>query len=1002
MSRILFDRSGPPSRSGAGSGESELWHRDLMEAIADLIWETAADGRLTYVSSGIQKLLGYVPDEVIGREYSVLMPLGMPQCLAESLRSKLVGPAGICRLETTLQRKDGECINVDATVSSVVSGEVVVGYRGIVRDISDLKGTEASLKKSELLLSNALALSRAAPWEYDVVSGRFKFNDMFYALFGTTVEEVGGYEMLPADYAARFMYADDAPRVANEIKAAVENPDPNYSRDIQHRFRYADGRTGILAVKIRVLKDESGRTIKTYGVNQDITEHKRMEEELSLSKAIRASAVECSLEGILIVDPQMRVSYFNNVFVDMWRVPRDIELGNDAALLAHAAAQVPDTQSFLERVQHLYTNPAEVAHDKLELKDGRVFDRDTVSLYGADGSYLGRAWFFRDATERTQAEQALRESEENFRAIFSTVREGIFVIDPERGTFVEVNASGSAMFGYSREDIIGSPVSMLAIGEASATLESACRDTRHVPMDQVVEYDWRCRRRTGETFWAAVSLQQGPFRGQQLVFATVWDITERKKAEATILQMACYDSLTGLLNRRVFVEELEKAIARTERSGRHLAVLYLDLDHFKDVNDILGHRIGDLLLKEVSRRLRAHVRATDVVARVGGDEFAIMVMDLADPEDAGLLGQKLLRALEEPYVTLGNEVRSGTSIGIAVYGAESPGADSLITHADVALYRAKAEGRGTFKFFTEAMDREVKARVSLARELRTAIAENQLELYYQPQVDLVTGSIQGVEALVRWNHPRRGLVGPQEFVEAAEQAGLIIDLGRWVMDEACKQARAWMDAGLSPGVLAINISALQFRTAGELEKDVTRVQSKYALPPRMLELELTETVLMDASRRHGETLQRLRDRGVRISIDDFGMGYSSLDYLRCFPVDRVKIAQNFIADLEQGQGDRAIVRAALGLARELGLGVIAEGIETVGQLALLRSWGCREGQGFYFAVPQPAAQMTELLRQGRPLVASAEWRAKYAGSDAANGDDETEVGPDGLGRSSSP
>jgi EAL domain-containing protein (putative c-di-GMP-specific phosphodiesterase class I) len=288
----------------------------------------------------------------------------------------------------------------------------------------------------------------------------------------------------------------------------------------------------------------------------------------------------------------------------------------------------------------------------------------------------------------------------------------------------------------------------------------------------------------------------------------------------------------------------------------------------------------------------------------------------------------------------------------------------------VALYRAKAEGRGTFQFFTEAMDREVKARVSLARELRKAITDDELELYYQPQVDLVTGEIRGVEALVRWNHPRRGLVGPDEFVEAAERAGLIIDLGRWVMREACRQASAWAEMGVAPGLVAINISALQFRTSGELEKDISRVLEKYAVPPQMLELELTETVLMDASRRHAETLQRLRDRGVRIAIDDFGMGYSSLDYLRCFPVDRIKIAQNFIADLEQGQGDRAIVRAALGLARELGLGVIAEGIEAVGQVALLRSWGCREGQGFYFARPEPAAQMTEMLRTRRFLAGS--------------------------------
>ncbi len=974
--RTFYDDAGRPLRSVGtvlditerrktqlALAASEKRYRDLVESISEMIWEADEHGRLTYVSPAIEKLLGYRPEEIIGKPFSYLMRPFETARVSEQMRGDLARKEASYGIESALLRKDGTEIAVESSIAPVYEGGQIVGYRGMAHDISDRKRTEARLKKSEMQLANALALSRAAPWEYDVASNRFTLNDMVYAIFGTSAEQIGGYQMSPAEYAERFVYPDDIPVVAGEVQIALETSDPDYSRELVHRFVHASGETGTLAVQVRVFQNESGRTIKTYGVIQDISQRRRMEEELSLSKALGATAIECSPEGILIVDANMRMISYNHVFMEMWRIPKQLmEASGITPWLKCLSAQIKDPDAYLARVHHLYDNPSETAHDKLELTDGRIFERDSVALYDENGKYLGRAWFFRDITERERAEQALRDSEQNFRAIFSTVRESIFVTELETGKFVEVNPSGCQMFGYSRDELIGADIGMISSGEPPYTLNDALKQRHGNLTDETTEFDWHCRKRDGTLFWAAVSLERGMFRGRERIFATLWDVTERKKAEDTILQMACYDPLTGLLNRRIFLDELERAIAQTDRADDHLAVLYLDLDHFKDINDILGHRVGDLLLKEVSGRLQAHVRKRDTVARFGGDEFAVIMSALDGPEDAALLSQKLLEVLEKPYFIRGNEIRSGTSIGIATYGSDSPDAESLITHADVALYRAKAEGRGTLRFFTESMAREVKSRVSLATELRTAISAGELELFYQPEVDLETGDIMGLEALLRWNHPTRGLVSPGAFVKSAEDAGIIIDLGRWVLWEACRQTREWMDMQIAPGFVAINLSALQFKTPGELEKDIGIALANFRLPPQMLELELTETVLMDASRRNSETLHRLRNKGVRISIDDFGTGYSSLDYLRRFHVDRVKIAQNFVGDIETVPGVRAIVRAALGLARELGLGVIAEGIETQEQLDLLKSWGCREGQGYYLARPLRALDVAQLLR----------------------------------------
>jgi diguanylate cyclase (GGDEF)-like protein len=454
--------------------------------------------------------------------------------------------------------------------------------------------------------------------------------------------------------------------------------------------------------------------------------------------------------------------------------------------------------------------------------------------------------------------------------------------------------------------------------------------------------------------------------------AFVRDITERKQSESYIHHLARHDGLTGLPNRHVFVDAVGDAIMRTRRDGKVLAVLYLDLDHFKDINDTLGHPVGDLVLKEVAARLLAEARATDTVARFGGDEFAILQAGLADAGDAAAFAERILASLSAPFFLDGNEIRTGTSVGIALYDAANGDVEKLLTQADVALYRAKAEGRGTFRYFTESMDVEVHTRVRLGTELRHALAAGQLFLVYQPQVEVSSGRIVGVEALLRWQHPERGLISPSEFIPIAEKTGLIVAVGQWVLREACRQARSWLDAGIAPTLMAVNLSGLQFKSPHELESRIAQVLAESGVAPQNLELELTESMLMDASQEHNDVLLRLRASGLRLAIDDFGTGYSSLDYLRRFPVDRIKIAQNFIAEMTSNNGDAAIVKAALSLARELHLPAIVEGVETAEQLALLRAWGCLEVQGYYFARPMLPDAIAQLLRVGVIVPAALE------------------------------
>jgi diguanylate cyclase (GGDEF)-like protein/PAS domain S-box-containing protein len=561
----------------------------------------------------------------------------------------------------------------------------------------------------------------------------------------------------------------------------------------------------------------------------------------------------------------------------------------------------------------------------------------------------------------------IQESERRFRGLLEAAPDAMVVVN-QVGDIVLLNVQAEKQFGYRRDELLGQKVkNIIPEGFAERLVADSLRSVAEVLAQQIgTGIELTARRKDGSEF--PIELMLSPLESAEgiLVTAAIRDISKREAAEAKIIEVARTDVLTTLPNRMAFIEQLGMAFATAKRGGTPLALLFLDLDSFKDINDTLGHPMGDKLLKLVAERLRHDVRASDFVARLGGDEFAILQGGAADPADAGILAAKICKDLKSPCQLEGNTIRITVSIGICIFDAGLAEPVDMLTQADLALYRAKEAGRDRFTFHSEDLDRIVQERVSITEDLRAALERGgELEVYYQPQVEMVSGRIVGVEALVRWNHPKRGQIMPSDFIEIAEKTGGITALGHWVLDESCRQMSRWCNEGIAPPVIAVNVSAVQLKTNLAFDKEIAGILAKWGLRPSELELELTESVLMETTQERRGLLEHIRQSGVRISIDDFGTGYSSFNYLRNYQINRLKIAQQFIFGLPGDSGDIAITRATLSLAGEFRIEVIAEGVETAEQAAFLVSLGCKYAQGYYFSRPVPADSVTLLLRQGR-------------------------------------
>jgi diguanylate cyclase (GGDEF)-like protein/PAS domain S-box-containing protein len=593
---------------------------------------------------------------------------------------------------------------------------------------------------------------------------------------------------------------------------------------------------------------------------------------------------------------------------------------------------------------------------------------------GRFGSYeLMRA--LRNAIERKKIEESLFIEKERAQVTLNCIADAVICTDLA-GNISFLNPIAERMTGWLMIEALGRP-----LAEVLRIIDATTRETAPNPMAVAsaqnavgaLPADCILIGRDGHEVFiedsvAPIHDRSGLVDGSVLVFR---DVTVARALAARVAHLAEHDSLTGLPNRLLLNDRLDQAIARAHRNSGKIAVLFLDLDGFKHVNDSLGHAIGDKLLQSVARQLQECVRAPDTISRQGGDEFLVMLQDVQDERGAEAAAKRVLKALAGTHSIDGHELKVTASVGVSLYPDDGLDSGTLIKGADAAMYQAKASGRHTYRFFKPEMNVHAVNRQSIEEDLQCALKRDGLVLHYQPKINFATGAITGAEALLRWMHPKRGLIPPAQFISIAEDSGLIVPIGVWVLREACQQAQAWSDAGLPSIDIAVNVSALQLRDK-EFVDELFAILDETGLDPLRLELEVTESALMRSAEFVAPVLRALKERGVRVAVDDFGTGYSSLSYLQEFTVDAIKIDQSFVRRITSFPDDTTIVSAIIRLGRSLKLQVIAEGVETAEELAFLKSQDCDEAQGFYFSRPMPAEQFaqhleTHIAREARPL-----------------------------------
>ena len=952
---IVRDITGQHQAKQALSSSEQRFRTIFEQAAVGVALIESRSGRFLRINQRYCDMVGYTMEEMTdGRTFrEITHPDDLPEDL-DNVASMLAGEIGQFSREKRYVHRNGSIVWVNLTASATwQSHEEPGNYIAVVVEITERKRAEAALQESEQQLRT---LINATP---DIIcfkdgQGRwleaneadlklFSLGDVDYR--GKTDRELA--EFTDPLYRDAFFGCEASDEQAWQTEGGCR---------CEEIISKPDGTTRVYDVIKVPLYEDNGTRKGLIVLGRDVSERKRVEQQLARADSEWTQAMDQFGDAIYLLDMEQHLLRANTAFYQMSGLDPEQSLGRSIVELMHPQGEeelCPICRILEERVETAITLEANDVHNP----DKKPIEVKLKLVRDASGIETGMLISLHDLSHSRQVEERLRLAA----SVFENTDEGVIITD-SNGNILDVNHAFSQIQGYSREEVIGENPRLFKSGHHD---QSFYRDLWHSLTETG---HWRGemwnRRKNGELFpkWQTInSVVDG--NGNLTHYVGIFsDITHIKQSQEKLDHLGHHDALTDLPNRLLLNERLDQAIKHAERHDTLLAVIFLDLDNFKHINDSLGHPVGDQLLQEVARKLLLATRQDDTVARIGGDEFVLLLEDIGKPENAGIAAQKLAAVFAEPFQLEQQAIRITASLGICICPQDGKDSATLLRNADSAMYRAKEEGRNTYQFYTEELTRNAFERVSLENNLRQAIEKEQLRLLYQPQFELQSGRIIGLEALIRWVHPELGTISPARFIPLAEESGLIHPIGEWVLRTACRQGRQWQQQGIDFGRIAVNIAGPQLQR-GNLVNEVIAVLDETQLPTDRLELEVTEGFIMQQAGSAITQLQALRELGLTLSIDDFGTGYSSLSYLKQLPIHKLKIDQSFVRDIPDDRNDMAIADAIIAMGKSLGLRVIAEGVETEAQAEFLKQAGCQEGQGYLYSKPITAEAVEALITE---------------------------------------
>ena len=901
----------------------------ILETIKSAVIVSDMDGRIRVVNRGAEQLLGYRADELREAHLRQVFARGDSQTTAQFLNSQ-----GVIEHPMLWRTADSHSIDVLAASSFLRDDDgAPIGVVYVASDYTERKRANEALRNSEQRYRTLFELNPLPMWVYDIETLAFiAVNDAAVRHYGYSREE----------FLAMTIRDIRPPEELPQLLHALDNVRPQSGPDLFCHQKKDGTRIDVDITSFEFTTDARRARLV---LAQDVTERKRADDAIRKSEERYRELFENANDLVYTHDLEGRITSMNLAGERVTGYSRQELIGTDIDRIFAPEHLARASDAMEKKLRGEAT--ATFYEAEILAQDGRRIPLElSTRLIYEHGQAVGVQGIGRDLTER-------KASEARYRLLFERNLAGVYRTAGD-GKVLDGNEACARILGYAtREDLLNGSAADFYFNDADRNrIIQLLREHR-----QISNFEQRMRRQDGSEIWV---LENATLLEGDILEGTILDITDRKRAQEQIEHQAFHDALTELPNRLLFRDRITMSLAHARRTGRTCAVMFLDLDQFKHVNDTLGHTTGDRLLQTTAARLRACVRSEDTVARMGGDEFTILLADLGDERGASAVAQKVLEAIRHPMIIDEHELYVTTSIGIALFPSDGENAEALLKNADRAMYRAKESGRDNYQFAGATRDDGTKTRLGLERRLRRALEQNEFSVHYQPIVEIATGEMIGAEALVRWTDSDGMSMSPADFIPLAEETRLIIPIGAFVLRTACAQMKAWHDAGHTNLRIAVNLSPRQFLDR-DLVSTIARALEDSGLPGSALELEITESTAMRNAELSLAVLRKLKNMGIGISIDDFGTGYSSLSYLKRFPIDTVKIDQDFVRDLTAD--DAAIISAVISMARALKIRVVAEGVETEAQLAFLRAEKCAEMQGFLYSRPLPANEFGETLRQ---------------------------------------